>query len=269
MDSLVRNEFFAGLFILAAANGIVGRADKAIAQDGIWVALLNTFDISIIVWAACWVVLSFLAHSAAERVTKLDLLVGAGVVALCVPPFALLSWIGLTLLGLRVMLGSPRGSSYWRAGAVMLALTVPMFWSRLLFAFFSGPILRADAVLASFIAGTDSVGNSVRFADNWGYMFVGPPCSSWANVSLAVLCWVLFNQAAGGRLALNKIGWGVMAGLAVIAINVTRIGLIGRNHQYFELLHGPVGATIANWATLAAITGVNMYAFRRGVVARP
>lgn len=268
VGSFERREFFAGLFILAFANGIVERGAKAITEDGVWAALLNTFDISIIVWAACWMALSLLAQSAPERVTRTDLLVGALIVVLTLAPFAPLSWIALTLLAFRVMLCAPRGSSYRRAGAVLLALTVPMFWSRLLFATLSGPILRADAVLASFLVGTERVGNTIRFADNWGYLFIGPPCSSLANLSLAVLCWVLFSQATGGRLSLNKVGSGVLAGLAVIAINVIRIGLIGRNHQYFELLHGPVGATVANWATLAAIVGVNLYAFRNELFIR-
>jgi hypothetical protein len=268
VGSFERREFFAGLFILAFANGIVERGAKAITEDGVWAALLNTFDISIIVWAACWMALSLLAHSPPERITRTDVLVGAAIVVLTLAPFAPLSWIALTLLAFRVMLCAPRGSLSHRAGAILLALTVPMFWSRLLFATLSGPILRADSVLASFIVGTERVGNTTRFADNWGYLFIGPPCSSLANLSLAVLCWVLFSQAVGGRLSLNKIGWGMLAGLAVIAINVIRIGLIGRNHQYFELLHGPVGATVANWATLAVIVGVNLYAFRNELFIR-
>jgi hypothetical protein len=260
-----RSALFAGLFILAFTNGIVVRISQAFGEDPVS-AVLTTCGISVIVWAGSWMTLAALLQAPSHQLRGADLIIGAGVVMLTLAPLPSFSWLALTGLGFYILWSSTQATPYRQAGAVMLALTVPMFWSRVLFALFSDPILSADAVLASLITGTERVGNTLRFADDWGYLFIAPPCSSLANVSLTVLCWVLCGQVASETWRLSKLGWGLAACTAVIAINVTRIGLIGLNHDHYDLLHGTVGAAVTNWLTFVAIVGINLYGFRRGIV---
>jgi len=85
-------------------------------------------------------------------------------------------------------------------------------------------------------------------------------------MSLAMLGWALCAQVVG-RASLKRIWWGPLACAVVVAINVTRIGLLGLHREHFELLHGPVGATVASWLTLIAIIGINVYGFRRDLFA--
>ena len=122
-----RGELFAGLFLLAFANGIEPRISRALSDGVIWAAILNTFEISAIVWMACWMAIALLLRPLEERASGTDLLVGLGVVATTLVPFAQLSWIGLTGLGVYILHGSATGSPQRRGAVILLALTVPMF----------------------------------------------------------------------------------------------------------------------------------------------
>jgi exosortase/archaeosortase family protein len=128
--------------------------------------------------------------------------------------------------------------------------------------------LQADAILVSWITGTERAGNTVGFADGSGYLFILPPCSSLANVSLAVLGWALFAQAFAVRPSLNDVLWCLAACVAVVVINVTRIALICLHPEHFELFHGAAGASVASFLSLAAIIGSNLIRVRRDLLAR-
>src|SRR5262245_34113199 len=112
-----------------------------------------------------------------------------------------------------------------------------MLWSRLLFQFFANPILKVDASLAAWFLGTDRVGNLFRFADGSGYVVVAPACSSLANMSLAFLCWVSITQWAKHQWSAMDILWSLLACVSVIAVNVTRIVLIGLSPWHHDLIH--------------------------------
>jgi exosortase/archaeosortase family protein len=128
--------------------------------------------------------------------------------------------------------------------------------------------LRGDAILVSWIVGTQRIGNTIGFADNSGYLYVLPACSSLAHVSLAILGWALFTQVLARKPSLKDVWWCLAACLAVIVINVTRMALMGLHPENFELLHGIVGANIAGFLILASIVGINLIRFRGDLLAR-
>jgi exosortase/archaeosortase family protein len=266
--SVRRGEFFAGLFILGFSNGIFERVARMIADIPIENAILATFGISVLVWIACFIAVSLLLRQPPEPVTRNDLILGAAVTVAVLIPSAKVSWIALTGLGLYGLRCFEAGGPARRAAFVILAVTVPMFWSRLVFAMLSDLILQADAILVSLIVGTERVGNTVGFADSSGYLVILPACSSLADVSLAVLGWALFTQALTRRPSLKDVWWCLAACSAVIVINVTRIALIGLHPQHFELIHGAVGADVASFLALVAIVGINLIRVRGDLFAR-
>jgi exosortase/archaeosortase family protein len=266
--SVRRGEFFAGLFILGFSNGIFERIARMIADIPIENAILATFGISVLVWVACFIAVSLLLRQPPEPVTRNDLILGVAVTVAVLIPSAKVSWIALTGLGLYGLRCFEAGGPARRAAFVILAVTVPMFWSRLVFAMLSDLILQADAILVSLIVGTERVGNTVGFADNSAYLIILPPCSSLADVSLAVLGWALFTQALTRRPSLKDVGWCLAACAAVIVINVTRIALMGLHREHFELIHGAVGAGVASFLALVAIVGINLIRVRGDLFAR-
>jgi exosortase/archaeosortase family protein len=140
-----------------------------------------------------------------------------------------------------------------RAAAILFALTLPLFWTRLLFAAFNDSILRLDANIIGLVVGTTPEGNVVPFADGSREMFIAPGCSSLTNLSLALLSAAAFVNFRGGRWSRATLAWSAASAVAVIAINVTRISLIGLYPSHFDLIHGPAGAAVADCLALAAI----------------
>ena len=49
------------------------------------------------------------------------------------------------------------------------------------------------------------------------------------------------------------------AGAVTVLINVVRISLIGVMPQYYANIHGPVGSTLASWATIATMLAIFSY----------
>ena len=254
--TLERNRLFAGVLIVGFANGIVDRIADGFARGDVAELVLNTFEISAIVWVALIVAVVFLLRSERLAATPADSVVAAIAAAACMIPMTPLSWIALSGLAVYALRTSFPGSYAHRAAWIMLAIAVPMFWSRAAFAILSDPILKFDALLVGWVIGTEHIGNTIGFADGTGYLWIAPDCSSFMNVSLAVLGWVLFTQMFARERPLHHWWWCVLACAAVILINVTRLSLIGLYPEHGGVLHGMLGATVANWATLIAIVGI-------------
>ncbi|WP_112662156.1 hypothetical protein [Microvirga flavescens] len=265
---LSRNDLFVALFFLGFINGISERVAVAVAENGITAALIGTFDISIIVWGAFAIGVAYLLREPSASPGRADWIVAAVTFAGFMVPVVPLSWLAISGLASHVLRTSERASFTHRGAWILLALTIPMFWGRLLFATFSDVILRADATLVGWLVGTHRLGNAVEFADGSGYLWIAPACSSLANVSLAILCWVTISKVLNRAGSWGDAAWISLACIAVIAINVTRISLIGLHREQFELIHGPVGATITSWAILGATVGICLLGVRRDLPAR-
>ena len=272
-----RPELFAGLCILGFANGIAGRVHLSVIRDGVAVALANTFSISAVVWIAFVACPMLLLRIPREAPTRADLTMAACALGAFMLPLDPLSWVALTMLALYILRDTllaftrcrPEPLSFAHRGAwVLLATTVVMLWAKLLLAIASNMILRLDAILVGWLSGTRRVGNTVQFADGAGAIWIEPPCSSVANVSLAVLCWTLFAQARGLRWTMANAGWCLLACLAVVGINAARIGSMALNRDQFDLIHGPMGTTIVSWLTVAAMVGICALGTRQGSLSR-
>src|SRR6266851_3357594 len=115
---IARNEFFAGLFLLGCANGIAARGIATVHDNG-------------------W----------------LNAAIGVVALALIALPLGGLSWIAVTGLALYILLFTDSDQSTRRGAVILLATTVPMVWSRLLFRLFANFILEIDASLVGWLLG--------------------------------------------------------------------------------------------------------------------
>src|SRR6476660_3357597 len=90
--SISRDEFFAGLYILGCANGLLGRVLLTLNSDG-WTGLLEV-DISVIVLFACFAGISTLAQGRSrEEIRSADLAVAGIFLILVILPMFALSWL--------------------------------------------------------------------------------------------------------------------------------------------------------------------------------
>jgi exosortase/archaeosortase family protein len=262
-----RAELFAGLVLVGFANGITGQAVTVIRDNGVISAVLTTFDVSVIVWCAAALALSSLWRASAQPLKHADLAVATAAAACFLAPQTILSWIGLTGLAIYMLCTSQPRSPLHHGSWIVLATTIPMCWMRVGLTVFPS-ILDVEAMLASWLTGTSRAGNVIHFADGWGYLVVEPSCSSLKNISLAVLCWMLFAQSADRRWSIRSVGWCLLACAAAIVINTFRLGILALHGERFDQLHGPAGEVTA-WLTLGAVVGICWLGTRHERISHP
>jgi hypothetical protein len=257
-----RGEFFAGLFILGGISGFASRIIQSIYANGSADALFNGFGISVIVWASFFAGVSLILRDQTAEMRLSELWLASGIVFLAVLPVASFSWIAVTGLSLYVLFSTDVATS--RRGAfILLATTIPMFWSPMLFEFFARLILDVDATLVSWLLGSQRSGNIVGFADGSGELVIFPACSSIVNVSLALLCWVTFTQAVDHKRSVYDILWCLLACTAVVTVNVSRITIEGLSQWTYNTFHSPFGDLAVNIIILVLIVGICTLGVRR------
>lgn len=250
-----RSHLYSGLVVIGFANGVSERVSDALARDGAVSALLDTFGVSVVVWAAAVAVTLLLLRAPQQPAGRMDIALAVAALIAFLIPIPQLSWLALTALAFHLALTVPAGPIR-RAAVVLCAMTVPMFWARILFAALSGPILAIDATLVGWIVGTESTGNMIPFADGSGVLFLEPACSSLANVSLVFLCGVLMVKLHDLPWSAGAVRAILAACVVTVAINVIRMSTIAVLPTHYDVIHGPVGATTAEWITILVVMGI-------------
>ena len=265
--SIPRNEFFAGLYILGLANGLVGRLSSTSNFDD-WTGVVQSLDLNDIEMFACFAGVSAFFCDNREQIRTTDLAVAAVFLMFTALPISALSWLAVTGLSLYILLFANGNAARRRGAVILLALTVPMLWSQMLFRLFAKLILDIDAFLVASMMGTDRIGNMVGFADGSGHMVILPACSSLTNMSLAFLCWVSITQWAEHRWSAVDVLWSLLVCMSVIAVNITRISLMGLSYWHYEVFHSELGNAVANFIMLCLMIGFSVLGARRELFSR-
>ena len=265
--SMPRDEFFAGLYILGCANGLVGRAIYTFNLEG-WYGAVAGFELNVIVLAAFFAGVYLVTRNNRDQIRHLDVVVAAVFLLLVILPIYAMSWVAVTGLSLYILLFANDGAERRRGALILLALTVPMLWSRLVFQFFAKPLLELDATMVTWLLGTERIGNLVRFADNSGYMLITPTCASFANITFAFLCWVTVSQWANHRWARIDLLWSFLAVASVVAVNVTRIAATGLSYGHYKVIHTQWGEMVLGPIFFILIVGFSFIGARRELFSR-
>jgi hypothetical protein len=261
-QSMTRDELFIGLYILGCANGLVGRSIYSLNLEG-WTGAIMAFEINVLVLFACFAGIYLLTRKGRNEIQTRDLAVAAAFLLLVFVPIYAVSWVAVTGLSFYILLFANDGCERRRGALILLALTFPMLWSKLVFQFFAGPLLSLDATMVTWLLHTERMGNLVRFADNSGYMVVTPACTSFGNISFAFLCWMTITQWANHRWAPIDLLWSLLAVGSVVAMNVTRIAITGLSYWHYETIHNKWGEMVESTIFLAALIGFSVIAARR------
>jgi exosortase/archaeosortase family protein len=263
--SIPRDQFFAGLYTVGCINGLGGNIISSL-RGGDWTGGVQ--HISVIVLFACVAGVSFFFRNKADEITGRDLAVALVFLTLIVVPISEVNWAAVTGLSFYILLFANDHAARKRGALILLAVTVPMLWSRLLFSFISQPFLDLDASLVGWELGTHRTGNIVNFLDGSGDLVILPACSSLTNVSLAFLCWVSVSQWVEHKSSRQDILWCLLACCSVIALNVTRISIMGLSRWHFMTFHYGWGATLFNAIILVCTVGITMLGVRRELFSR-
>ena len=261
---LRRKELLTLALAAIIANALIYNVFLSIGINGIYYSVLNTFEVSVIIWVAIFIAFKFIWNIPDASITLADRVASALVLLMCLAPLGPLTWVSASIFGAYLICTARTDiTSYqFKAGWILLALTVPLFWGRRLFSAFANFFLSLDSLLVAAVTQTERIDNLVAMPNGGGYLQIAAPCSSMANVSLAILCWVIFTQTYSVRWKWRNIGWAGLACISVIAINIARISLIGFFPAYFEILHGPIGQTVVSWADVIVLYFICSYGVR-------
>lgn len=247
-----RGAAFAGAGVLAALNAQADQIISTLTWQPPVVAAINMAGVSVVIWAAMAAAWKMGGEDEGEIRGALDYAVLGIVLLLSFVPLSYAAQGGLILCACYLLVTAGRSDGARRSAIVLLALTGPLIWGRLILHLFEVPILSFDARLVGATIGSHAFGNVVPFPDGNGQFVIAEPCSSVHNMSLAIVLWttaaMLFRIRIDGRY--------ILVGAAMVAVmyglNLVRLSTIGLFRQYFDFLHVGWGAVMFGYAGLIA-----------------
>jgi len=248
-------------------NALAGSVMDAVSEAGWLAAAMNLFGVSAVVWIAFALAALRLGHDPHDAQVSVwpALLVGLA----CLIPSAQLAWAaGALWFGGRIA-QSRFSSGELQAGhliALALCARTPVTW--LMMTLLAEPLLQVDAVLAGWlatlmtpIAGVES--NIVVNASGHR-LFVMTGCSSWNNLSLALLFWFAMTRGLLTRDQLPPWWHGVAVGASVVLINTVRLAVMAVSAEYYAWLHDGSGADVVLAVTALVVAAATFFSLRGG-----
>lgn len=249
---------FASVGALTTVNGVAAMVGRYIVSWGPLNTALALGGVSAIIWFAIFSLIAIARQPGEPAVatTKLDAVVLALMLSSCILPYSVAASGGLAFGGVYLAWRSSIGTRSRRVALVMLALTGPLLWGRLILALVAPLVLRVDAQLAALIVDVPVRGNIVDFANGQGSLYVGLGCSSLHNMSLAILLFAVATQILEVPLTRGMILIGALGVAAIGIVNVVRLAAIAQFPDHFEYLHEGTGAMLFGYAGLLATLAV-------------
>jgi hypothetical protein len=261
-----RRDIFIWAALILFFNHLVGVA------KGMWSASFSELisglcAVGAFQYMAWYAVFRLLAASnAAPTVRRKDILITAGLCALVLLPTSRMIWVAATGVAVYLMICSRDDLSMRAAGMVLAALSVQEFWGHVFFQLIDMPLLRAEtAVVGTTLqltrGGTIWHDNIITRTSGHGIVLF-PYCSSFHNVSLALLCWLTLTR-------LRNLNWRrydfVVGGLAagtMILLNTTRLYLMSLDVDAYHFWHDGGGADIFKVGASVSVLLLTLYGSR-------
>jgi exosortase/archaeosortase family protein len=258
------------IFIWAAAILLLHQLFYQIKQD--WSVSLETLfygpgAIGTFQFMAWYVIFGLLrASDPIPAAQWRDLLVAAALFLLLFLPMSRAIWVAAVGMAIYLFIfndGDPR----LRAAATVLAgLSVQQYWGHTFFNLVAFPLLRVEAtavgtLLAVVRPGTVWQDNIITGPNGFG-IIVYDACSSFHNVSLAVLCWITVSRwRHKNQLGQDLIMLGIVAA-AMILLNLIRLCLMAWDRDLYDYWHSGAGADIFGVAASLAVLLIALYGSR-------
>jgi exosortase/archaeosortase family protein len=263
---LPRRDLFLWVCAIIFLNQLLTAVNQLpLAAPGQALSDLAAFSVfQIMAWYA---IFRLLASTDPRQVANMrDILIA---LALCLPLFLPTTrTIKVLALGTAIFFWiRGRGDPKLRAAGVVLgALTIQEYWGHIIFDLFALPLLRAEtAVVGTLVqaarAGTVWQGNVITGPSGFGIV-VYSGCSSFHNLSLAMLCWLTVSRLRNQDWRSRDLLIGCVIGATMIACNVTRLCLMAWNADLYEYWHNGLGAQIFAVGASVLVLLLSLYGSR-------
>ena len=232
---------------------------KSVAKSGVLFDVngggLSSFTaFHAIAWFAVFRLLSLDTRNAPASKVDFGVIATLGLAILL--PAQRVTWIAVGLLAGYIFATAPRLSTPRAAATVLWAVCVQAVVGPLIFSFFSFDLLRADAALVGMALDATQTGftwhdNIIETAGHSIEVF--GPCSSFHNISLAGLCWVMLTKLNRTKWIPTDFLFGAIACVVMIVMNAVRLYLMAQNFEAYNYWHNRIGAQIFALSATALI----------------
>lgn len=248
--NLHRGGVFAAAGVLAALNAEAGQIIGTLTYQTPVEAITGLAGISAVIWTAMFAAWKIGSESRSRFSGIADISILAAVLLLSFLPLSFAAQAGLLLCGLYLLGSSPPNDAGRRSALVLLALTGPLIWGRILLNLFAAPILSFDAHIVGGVIGTRVEGNVFQAPSTGQHFVIGDLCSSVHNISLAIVLWTTAAMLFNIRIDRRYIAIGGAMAAFMFVLNIARLAAIGLFPAYFVFLHYGTGAALFGWAGL-------------------
>jgi exosortase/archaeosortase family protein len=263
------------IFLWAAAILFLNRlfvVVKDIPSASLEALVSDLLAIGIFQYLAWYVVFRLLGSSDRAPAAQLrDFLVTAALCLSVFSPTNSMIWFATTGIALYLWLCSAGDLNLRAAGVVLAALSVQELWGPIFFNLFAFPLLRIETAVVGTILevarpGTIWLENVIRGPSGYGVL-IAPGCSSFHNLSLAMLCWLTVSRLRHQDWRARDFAIGGAIGVTMILFNVVRICLMAWNIDLYHYWHDGIGAEI--FAIGASLTILLMSLYGASPIRRP
>lgn len=272
--ALGRSRLMVAFLAIGTANALVRPAIEAIDQWGVVGAIAGGLGSGWPVYLGLLGAIVLGLRATVERpVDRWDVLALVLYSGGLMVPSSGFSAIAVMVLGAWEILRRPRDVNY-RAGIIIfIAAGARELWVATAMKMLSPVLLHIDAVLTRTTLGwlghpSIVTGNLIE-TDQGMILAVLMTCSSFANISLALLTWLVLTRWLRPTFKRRDLVAALLVTLSVIVINLTRLTIMGLGPFDYELAHGPIGQTSTELAILLATLGVTHWGLSNGSAARP
>ena len=175
-----------------------------------------------------------------------DFLIAVALCFLLLLPTNHMIWVIATAAAILGLIGRWGDPKLRAAGTVLAALSVQEFWGHSFFDLFAVSLLRAETAVVGTIlhaarGGTMWQDNVITGPSGFG-IIVYSTCSSFHNLSLAMLCWLTVSRLRNQDWRSRDLVTGGVIGITMIACNVSRLCLMAWGPDLYEYWHDGLGA---------------------------
>jgi len=254
-----------------AAVILVSNHLLAVAR-GVWPASLGElvaglFAVGIFQCLAWYAVFHLIrASHPIKAARRRDVVIVAALCLLVFFPASPMIWVAATGVAIYLLFCGRGDLGLRAAGMVLAALSVQELWGHILFQVIAPPLLRAEtavvgAMLQLIRGGTVWHDNIIMTSNGYGIVLF-PYCSSFHNVSLALLCWVTLTRL---RYPIWRgydfVVGGLVAGTLII-LNTTRLYLMALDIDAYHFWHEGAGSEIFQVGASVAALLLTLYGSR-------
>jgi hypothetical protein len=262
-----RRDVFIWVVTILFANQVFG-VIAALPSSSLATVVSDLGTIGIFQYMAWYAVFRLLRDSDGEAPAESrDFIIAVVLCLLVFMPTDRMIWVAADGLAIYLWVFYGRAATLRSAATVLVAMSVQAFWGHVFFHLVAYDLLRAEtAVVGTLLratrSGIDWQDNVISSADGFGIaIYTG--CSSFFNLSLAMLCWITLTKLQRPFWRRSDFVVGAVVGGSMILLNLARLYVMALNIDLYYYWHDGPGAEIFAVVASLMILVVSLYGTNR------